>query len=146
MRLSKDKSRGCRSAVTALVVATVVFALSAGGAPAAEWGPWEERPPAPLVPAARSEGTAGLPLIALIRVYQAWLSPVYGDHCPMTPSCSHYAVDAIRKHGPVLGIVMTSGRLMHEADERRVAPIRTSGGRYLFFDPVENNDFWFGPR
>ncbi len=146
MRLSKEKSRGCRPAVTVLVVATVVIALSAGRATAAEWGPWEENRSAEPAVAARDEGIAGLPLTALIRVYQAWLSPVYGDRCPMTPSCSHYAVDAIRKHGPVLGLVMTSGRLLHEADERRFAPIRTSGGRYLFFDPVENNDFWFGPR
>lgn len=146
MRLSNEKSRGRRSDVTAVLLAAIVFAVSARGARAAEWGPWEERSPAPLATAARSEGTAGLPLIALIRVYQAWLSPVYGDRCPMTPSCSRYAADAIRKHGPVLGIVMTSGRLMHEADERRFAPIRTSGGRTLFFDPVENNDFWFDAR
>ncbi len=146
MRLSNEKSRGRRSAVTAVLVAAIVFAVSARGARAAEWGPWEERSPAALATAASSEGTAGLPLIALIRVYQAWLSPVYGERCPMTPSCSHYAVDAIRKHGPVLGIVMTSGRLLHEADERRFAPIRTSAGRHLFFDPVENNDFWFRAR
>ncbi len=145
MRFSTAKSNGLRPAATVLLVAAIVV-VSPGVPRAGEWGPWDEQRPAPGAAAARSEGTAALPLIALIRVYQAWLSPVYGDRCPMTPSCSHYAVDAIGKHGPVLGIVMASGRLLHEQDERRVAPIRRAGDRYLFFDPVENNDFWFDAR
>ncbi len=129
-----------------LLAAAIAVGAAAGGACAGEWGPWEEDRPAPGAAAAGAEGSADLPLIALVRFYQAFLSPVYGDRCPMLPSCSRYAVEAITRHGPLVGIVMTSGRLMHEADERRLAPIRRSGGRYLFFDPVENNDFWFGAR
>lgn len=159
MRLSAENSNEFRLGVTVLLVATMVVAASAGGARAGDWGPWqagndfpalsspgEEDRPAERAVVARPSGTASLPLIALIRLYQAWFSPVYGNRCPMSPSCSRYAIDAIGKHGPVVGIVMTSGRLMHEADERKFAPIRNAGDRYLFFDPVENNDFWFGAR
>ncbi len=146
MRLWTGKSSGFCRVAAVLVAAAIVVVLPAAGARGQEWGPWENGRPAASEADAPAGGPAGLPLIALIRAYQAWLSPVYGDRCPMTPSCSHYAVDAIRKHGPIVGIVMTSGRLMHEADERKVAPIRKTGERYLFFDPVENNDFWFAAR
>ena len=150
---------GLRSNAMLAVVAAILVALSCGVARAEEWGPWaagqdfpalpspaDETPPGGKAAVSSADGPAGLPLVTLIRLYQAWFSPVYGDRCPMTPSCSQYGVDAIRKHGPVVGVVMTSGRLMHEADERRYAPIRVSGPRYLFVDPVENNDFWFGAR
>ncbi len=133
---------------TFLLLVAVVVAMSVGAVRAEEWGPWpaeEDRPVGKAVDPG-VDGTGSLPLIALVRIYQAYVSPVYGNRCPMSPSCSQYSVDAIRKHGPVVGIVMTSGRLMHEADERKVAPIRKSGERYLFVDPVENNDFWFGTR
>lgn len=144
-------------AAAVLFAATLVVALCGGAAAAGEWGPWPAGDDFPVLaspgvedrPAGRAaapDGTAGAALIALVRVYQAWLSPVYGSRCRMLPSCSRYAVDAIRKHGPVVGTVMASGRLMHEPDEWRFAPIRISGGGYLFFDPVENNDFWFGAR
>jgi len=157
--LSTQRSSGFRSRITVLLAAAIVAGAAAGSARAGEWGPWsagggfpallspgEAERPAESAAVAPPEGAASLPLIALIRLYRAWLSPVYGDRCPMVPSCSRYAIDAIGKHGPVLGVVMASGRLMHEADERTFAPIRKSGDRYLFFDPVENNDFWFAPR
>ena len=41
--------------------------------------------------------------IALIRLYQLTLSPVVGGGCRFVPSCSAYAIDAIRMHGAVQG-------------------------------------------
>jgi len=38
-------------------------------------------------------------LIGLIRLYQLVLSPWIGHQCRFTPSCSHYAIDAIQTHG-----------------------------------------------
>jgi putative membrane protein insertion efficiency factor len=38
-------------------------------------------------------------LIAAIRAYQVVLSPFVGGACRFTPSCSHYAAEAIRRHG-----------------------------------------------
>lgn len=37
--------------------------------------------------------------VALIRIYQWCISPLIGDVCRYTPSCSHYAVEALQKHG-----------------------------------------------
>ncbi len=40
-----------------------------------------------------------LPLIALIKVYQWVLSPHIGPKCRYEPSCSHYALEALKKYG-----------------------------------------------
>lgn len=42
-------------------------------------------------------------LIALVRVYQWTLSPFIGRQCRFEPSCSHYFIGAVRKHGPWRG-------------------------------------------
>lgn len=42
-------------------------------------------------------------LLLLIRVYQVTLSPMLGQSCRYTPSCSNYTVEAIKKHGPFKG-------------------------------------------
>lgn len=41
--------------------------------------------------------------IFLIRVYQYTLSPFIGRSCRYAPTCSHYSVEAIQKHGPFKG-------------------------------------------
>ncbi|WP_084091473.1 membrane protein insertion efficiency factor YidD [Andreprevotia lacus] len=50
-------------------------------------------------------------LIALLRVYQWAISPLLGPRCRFTPSCSHYAVEAIEKHGAGRGGWLTIRRL-----------------------------------
>ncbi|MFW8566127.1 membrane protein insertion efficiency factor YidD [Orrella sp. 11846] len=42
-------------------------------------------------------------LIKLIRVYQFFLSPWIGSQCRFTPSCSNYAIEALKKHGTLKG-------------------------------------------
>ncbi|NIA13440.1 MAG: membrane protein insertion efficiency factor YidD [Nitrospiraceae bacterium] len=42
-------------------------------------------------------------LIGLIRLYQRCLSPFLGENCRFTPTCSQYAIDAIRVHGSLVG-------------------------------------------
>lgn len=42
-------------------------------------------------------------LLALLSAYRRFLSPLLGPHCRFTPSCSHYAVDAIKTHGAARG-------------------------------------------
>ncbi|SDL00286.1 hypothetical protein SAMN05661010_00725 [Modicisalibacter muralis] len=42
-------------------------------------------------------------LIGLIRVYQYVISPLLGPRCRFWPSCSSYAIDAVRLHGPFRG-------------------------------------------
>ncbi len=50
-------------------------------------------------------------LIGLVRIYQAALSPFIGQHCRFTPTCSQYAIEALRTHGAWYGIGLTVRRL-----------------------------------
>jgi len=51
-------------------------------------------------------------LLALIRAYQYCLSPLLGPTCRFYPSCSEYACQAIRRHGPLKGLVLAAKRLL----------------------------------
>ena len=51
-------------------------------------------------------------LIGPIRVYQRWISPGLPARCKYYPSCSQYAVDAIRGHGAARGAVLAAWRLL----------------------------------
>ena len=53
----------------------------------------------------------GLPLIALIRVYQWGISPWLGPRCRYIPTCSHYAVEALKKHGLLKGTWLAIRRI-----------------------------------
>jgi hypothetical protein len=66
-----------------------------------------------------------LPLIALIRVYQWGISPLLGPKCRYTPTCSQYAVEALKKHGPLKGSWLAI---------RRIARCHPWGGHGV--DPV----------
>ena len=44
-----------------------------------------------------------LPFILLIKFYQWIISPVLGPKCRYTPTCSAYALEALRKYGPLKG-------------------------------------------
>jgi putative membrane protein insertion efficiency factor len=45
----------------------------------------------------------GLVLIGLVRVYQWTLSPIIGRQCRFQPTCSHYFIGAVEKHGAIRG-------------------------------------------
>jgi putative membrane protein insertion efficiency factor len=53
----------------------------------------------------------GWPLILLIRIYQWVLSPLIGPKCRYQPTCSHYAVEALKKHGPFKGCWLALRRI-----------------------------------
>ena len=42
-------------------------------------------------------------LITLIRGYQLFISPLLGSNCRFYPTCSHYAKEALEKHGAAKG-------------------------------------------
>lgn len=42
-------------------------------------------------------------LIGMILIYRGTLGLFLGGHCRYWPTCSQYAIDAIRKYGPVVG-------------------------------------------
>lgn len=80
----------------------------------------------------------------LIKFYQEYISPVDGDRCAMYPSCSTYAAQAIKKHGPVLGWIMACDRLVRcGRDIKNIAPVITVDHENYYNDPVEANDFWW---
>jgi len=51
-------------------------------------------------------------LVGMIRVYQVVLSPMTGPTCKYYPSCSHYAVQAIRTHGALRGTGLALWRIL----------------------------------
>jgi uncharacterized protein len=64
-------------------------------------------------------------LIAIVRIYQAVLSPFLPNACRYTPTCSQYMVEAVKKHG-----VWKGGRL----GLRRLSRCHPWGGSG--YDPV----------
>lgn len=80
---------------------------------------------------------------APVLFYQHFLRPYWGRECAYHPSCSNYALLAIRKHGALVGSTMTFDRLQHEADEARTSPLILTGGQIKVYDPLENNDYWW---
>lgn len=50
-------------------------------------------------------------LILPVKVYQWVLSPILPNSCRYTPTCSHYMVEAIKKHGPVKGLFLGIKRI-----------------------------------
>jgi putative membrane protein insertion efficiency factor len=50
--------------------------------------------------------------LALIRFYQRYISPVKPPCCRFSPTCSHYAYEAITKYGALKGGWLALKRLM----------------------------------
>ncbi|MBD9534585.1 membrane protein insertion efficiency factor YidD [Stenotrophomonas sp. ATCM1_4] len=70
-------------------------------------------------------GVIGRLLIAVLRLYKRFISPLLGPRCRFVPSCSEYGMEAIRVHGPLRGCWLTLLRL------GRCQPFHPGG-----FDPV----------
>ncbi len=51
-------------------------------------------------------------LILPIRFYQKFISPLTPPSCRYTPTCSQYAVEALRKHGPLKGMYLAVRRIL----------------------------------
>lgn len=64
-------------------------------------------------------------LIVLIKGYQQAISPYLRPSCRFMPSCSHYAVEAIEKHGAFKGLGLAIWRIL------RCNPFSRGG-----YDPV----------
>lgn len=50
--------------------------------------------------------------ILLIRAYQWLISPLLPPSCRFTPSCSHYGIEALQKHGLIRGSYLTINRIL----------------------------------
>ena len=73
-------------------------------------------------------------LLAPIRAYQRWISPAFPRRCKYEPTCSAYAVQAIRELGLFRGSILAAWRLA------RCNPFSHGG-----YDPVEARSF-FKPK
>lgn len=47
-----------------------------------------------------------------IRGYQRFISPLFGASCRYYPSCSAYALGAVRTHGAIKGLILSVWRLL----------------------------------
>ncbi len=79
-----------------------------------------------------SEGSSERPksvvarlLVMLVEAYRVTLSPLLGGFCRFLPSCSHYAQEAIVRHGAGRGSLLAARRLL------RCHPFHPGG-----YDPV----------
>jgi uncharacterized protein len=66
------------------------------------------------VTSGREERTLSVPgrvLVALVRGYQRFISPMLPPRCRFYPSCSAYALEALRLHGALRGCWLTVRRL-----------------------------------
>jgi hypothetical protein len=68
-------------------------------------------------------------LTAAIRLYQLVCRPILPPACKFTPSCSDYAIEALRRHGMPRGAALAGWRIL------RCNPF-TAGG----YDPVPGSD------
>jgi putative membrane protein insertion efficiency factor len=50
--------------------------------------------------------------IGLVHVYRWTLGPVFGGRCKYHPSCSQYALDALREYGLAKGSILAGWRLL----------------------------------
>jgi len=66
-------------------------------------------------------------LLAPVRLYQRLISPALPRRCKYEPTCSAYAVQALRSHGPLRGTVLAGWRLL------RCNPFSHGG-----YDPVSD--------
>jgi putative membrane protein insertion efficiency factor len=66
--------------------------------------------------------------LILIRGYQKIISPFLGNHCRFHPSCSQYALEAMKTYSTLKALYMIARRLM------RCNPLHPGG-----FDPISES-------
>jgi putative membrane protein insertion efficiency factor len=102
-----------------------------GSGPAGQSGQTGRR----RLPAYKTYNPVRLALIALLWAYRLVISPLYGQVCRFHPSCSAYALEAIRLHGALAGCYLAARRLL------RCHPWSAGG-----YDPVPERMSWWTPR
>lgn len=67
--------------------------------------------------------------IGLVRFYQRRISPLFSSRCRYTPTCSQYAIEALKIHGLIKGCWLTIKRVL------KCQPLYDGG-----YDPVPPNN------
>ena len=78
------------------------------------------------------------------RFYNRVVSPLQGARCSHRPTCSAYAMSAVRRHGAVPGLWLTVERLMlgTNSSALRVLPMAHTPEGVRFLHPLEDALFW----
>jgi hypothetical protein len=134
-----------RYGVVPICAAILVTCSLSGLAAAADKlrGPWPE--PTSEAPRADRLETS-VPRLAVRGALAAWhqvLTRADGPRSVMYPTASGFLGQAVAKHGVLIGVMMTTDRLLHEWDEQQRAPHIVKYGVRRTYDPVEANDFWW---
>jgi len=146
--------RNTKPLVLTWLMLFIPFLGGATLASSSDWGPWDrdrayavEQEPARQGNPHRNllSTIAASPGILLISFFQTVISPVDGASCDFYPTCSAYAKQALAKHGLFIGLAMASERLCRIHAPEGYEPVEKCGN-YSYYDPVENNDFWFYTR
>lgn len=90
----------------------------------------------------RKNSIATAPARGLIKFYQKQISPAIGSRCSLYPSCSHYAMQALKTHG-VVGIGAMGDRFIREPDVVKYGKDpKNINGHIKYCDPLSNHDWW----
>ena len=106
-------------------------------------GPWAKPAAEPSRPAAAEASLPGVAVRGALNVWHHVLTRADGPRSVMYPTASGFLGQAVAKHGMLIGIMMTTDRLLHEWDEQKRAPRIVKYGISRAYDPVEANDFWW---
>jgi len=137
---------------SSIVMVGLLTSISPSHAESGKWGPWDKDsiyqkeinpPPSCQHKSRTANKVTTLPIKLLITFFQQIISPVDGATCDFYPTCSGYAKQALKKHGLFMGLAMASERIARDHSPEGYDLI-FKFGRYYVYDPVENNDFWFG--
>ena len=63
--------------------------------------------------------------IFFIKIYQKLISPLFGQRCKYYPSCSNYSIEAFKKHGFFMGLILSIWRIL------RCNPLSKGGVDYV---------------
>jgi putative component of membrane protein insertase Oxa1/YidC/SpoIIIJ protein YidD len=100
-----------------LVMLTLALPVHAQALPTSAWLVATLNAPAPTLviePTPWDGSLPGVVLAALFGVYQHVVSPQDIDACAFAPTCSHFAWQAIERHGLVRGVLLGADRLLRD--------------------------------
>lgn len=143
--------------------ALALFLVLLAAAPASQAEePWSVEPAHPVLDAG-SEACSGTacqlaassdalppatsPLTLMVEAaiwgYQHLISPVDGATCGFHPTCSAYGMQAVHRHGWLLGSVMALERIIRNHRAEGIYPLVRVHGTVRLLDPLDANDRWF---
>ena len=144
MRRMRHNKGGHRGPPLPMILVIVLFSSLA----LAE-EPWSGDPEHPVFEEPRVEKPQKVltsnPFYFAFQVWSQLLTKIDGRRCAHRPSCSRFAIQAIRRHKIPLGIWMALSRLMRGAESssiRGLVPVAAPGGVYLI-DRIEDYTFWW---